>query len=691
LYAGTDAEGTYRSIPKSLCVGSGNSVYFADVGKMEVRRINPGEAGLAETVLSADILLGQGVKVPFANLSNVALTEDGRMIVGASDRLICTGTDGKVNFVLEKADYSTASMAVKLLFWLQPFAIVLLLYFAVRILYVDIMQRRVSLLIKQIVVFVPLIAFSMIFVAGLVYVKFVDKVEYELFAKMSILADLGSKVVAGEELERITKPQNFMNSDYVSVRDRVHGMFDAGSNTSFEEFYGVVYKVEDGQLFMIMAYDDSVSPYYPLDYDAEEYLQVWKTGKITTGMLSDSDGNWMYALSPLYNNSGKIVGIFETGMDLNGFIKYKNNMLFSMAKGIAATICVILFVFLLMTYLLLKSLRVLRDGVNEVANGNWDVAVTVNTRDEVGELSEGFNTMSEHIRKFISEITLLNESYLRFVPQQFLNFLNKNSILDVKLGDQVNSEMCILFTNIRSFYVMAEKLTPEESFDFINSFLKRIGPVIRKNNGFIGKYLGAGIMAVFPGGAEDALKAAVEMRNELDMFNSQRTGNGDEAIEIGIGIHRGPLMLGIIGEEKRLEGTVISDTVNLAATIENLTEKFGTSILITEDVLEESVKNRYQNRLLGLVQVENKVEPVKIYDVFQCDPAVIRRLKMETKDLFEEGIMFYQDGRFYDSRSRFVEVIRNNHWDETAKIYFFLCDDYFKKGAPEEWNGTLTA
>jgi class 3 adenylate cyclase/HAMP domain-containing protein len=692
LYAGGDYQGIYRSIPRYPVKGAENTLYFMDVGKKEVHRIAAdGTNPQAATVISAQSLGGQGIDIPFTDLGNFAVTKDGSVVAGISDRLVCVRPDGKVKFVLDSVGYPALAMAQKLLFWLLPLITIGLILFGARILYVDVMRRRVPLLFKQIAVFIPLIAFSLILVAGVVYVKFAQRVEGELFSKMTVLANSASRTVAGYELERITDPAGFMGPDYLALRERVHSLYDSNTDASAGYLYGAVYKVEEGRLFMIMAYDDSVSPFFPVNAGAEAYIKVLETGKIATATTSDQDGNWMYALAPLYDPAGKVVGVYETGMDLNGYMQYKNNLLLGIGKVIALAISVIIVVFFLTNYMILKSIRVLRDGVMEVTGGNWDVRVNVNTSDEVGDLSQSFNLMSDHIRKYISDITLLNQSYLRFVPRQFLNFLNKESITGVHLGDQVKQDMCVLFTNIRSFFVMADSLSPEESFNFINSFLKRVGPVIRNNGGFIGKYLGAGIMAVFPGGPADALKAAVQMREELELYNAYRRKSGDHPIDIGIGIHRGPLMLGIVGEEKRLEAAVISDTVNLAAAMEKLTEKLGASVLITEDMFDDSIRDNYQYRWLGLVQVEDREEPVKIYDLFQCDPASISRLKQETRDVFEEGIMLYQDGRFLDARSRFVEVIRNNHRDEAARIYFFLCDAFFKEGAPEEWDGTLTA
>ena len=252
---------------------------------------------------------------------------------------------------------------------------------------------------------------------------------------------------------------------------------------------------------------------------------------------------------------------------------------------IALIAALIIAVFLFTIYYMLLSIGKLRRGVAALAAGNFDAVVPVTTRDELGELSHGFNVMAGYLRKYIAEIKDLTDACFHFVPQQFFQFLGKKSILEIELGDQVKEDLCILVTEIRSFNTLSKEMTPEENFDFINKYLKIMGPAVRNNNGIVDKYYGGGLRAIFPADADDVLRCAVEMCRELERFNEQLRFDGKEPVEIGIGIHKGPVMLGIIGEEKRMEGTAISDSVNLAAALKNLTGKYGATILITEATL----------------------------------------------------------------------------------------------------------
>lgn len=226
----------------------------------------------------------------------------------------------------------------------------------------------------------------------------------------------------------------------------------------------------------------------------------------------------------------------------------------------------------------------------------------------------------------------LNIAYGRFVPHEFLNFLDKKSILDVNLGDQVLKNMTVLFCDIRSFTTLSESMTPEENFNFINAYLGRVVPVFRKNHGIVDKFIGDGIMGLFPREPDDAVKAGIEFLKILNEYNRERALRGESPIRVGIGIHCGLLMLGTIGHQEFMQGSVISDAVNLASRIEELTKKVGATILISENVLNE-IKNiqDYEMRYIGNVKVKGKTKYTKVYEIFNGDEQYSRDLKRLTK------------------------------------------------------------
>jgi class 3 adenylate cyclase len=202
----------------------------------------------------------------------------------------------------------------------------------------------------------------------------------------------------------------------------------------------------------------------------------------------------------------------------------------------------------------------------------------------------------------------------KFVPHDFLQMLGRKSILQTQLGDQIDASMTILFADIRGYTTLSEEMSPQDNFGFINAYYKRISPIIRQNQGIICEYMGDGFMAVFPQQTEDAIHAALQIQAIIEDYNTQRTKEQRKNIAVGIGIHRGDMMLGIIGDELRQNTTVISDAVNTASRIEALTKEHNCQLLMTKEVVTD-IPNVLQQRTQWLeeIQVKGRMQPVDVY------------------------------------------------------------------------------
>jgi adenylate cyclase len=287
-------------------------------------------------------------------------------------------------------------------------------------------------------------------------------------------------------------------------------------------------------------------------------------------------------------------------------------------------------------------------------------------------------------RKFIQELFDLNynlqisldaeleiaEATSRFVPNEFLAFLGCDSIVDVKLGEAVELEMSVLFSDIRDFTNLSEQMTPTENFKFINSYLSRMEPLIVENQGFIDKYIGDAIMALFSEGADDAVKAGIAMLQTLAEYNRDRVSLGYVPVEIGVGINTGSLILGIVGGKSRMDGTVVSDAVNLASRIESLTKNYGVSLLITQQTFDRLTNpNDYAIRVIDKVQVKGKSEWVTVYEVFDADLPQVKAGKLATLQLFTEALSLYNMKSFRQAAGLFADCLRQNPGDKVARIY----------------------
>ncbi|MEM6265229.1 MAG: two-component regulator propeller domain-containing protein [Bacteroidota bacterium] len=286
------------------------------------------------------------------------------------------------------------------------------------------------------------------------------------------------------------------------------------------------------------------------------------------------------------------------------------------------------------------------------------------------------------------DLMRLNEAYVRFVPHEFVSALGRDSVLDLKLGDQVEKKVAVLFSDIRSYTNLAETMTPEENFNFLNAYLGRIGPIIKEFGGFVNQYYGDGIMAIFQENSEQAVKAAIGIHKKLDEYNLERAVKERKPIKVGVGIHFGPLRMGIIGDKERMEAGVVADTVNTAARMEGLTKLYGSSILVSEDVLE-SVENldSYKDRFLGKVRVKGKKNAIGIYEIIDGDPPEIIQAKIQSFGNYQEGVKAYFSRDFPEASKQFQKVLDINPRDKTAKHHLLNAMKYMVQGVSQRWDG----
>lgn len=280
---------------------------------------------------------------------------------------------------------------------------------------------------------------------------------------------------------------------------------------------------------------------------------------------------------------------------------------------------------------------------------------------------------------------LLVKGYARFFPQKFLQLLSKKSILELNLGDYTEKNMTVLLADLRDFTTIVEKITPTESFTFINSYLREIGPLVRKYDGFIDKYIGDAILALFEHSADDALYTAIEIVQILNRY--KHAGEKlNTSIEMGIGIHCGSLIVGTIGEQERMDETVISDTVNMASRLESLNKVYGTKIIITQQVVDIlSEKSKFHIRYLDHVYVKGKTVDAKIYEIFNTDEPNILTKKLANDAIYMKGIACYHKKEFEQALSYFEQYKNELPDDKVCALYIERCKRIINHESSEEW------
>ena len=284
----------------------------------------------------------------------------------------------------------------------------------------------------------------------------------------------------------------------------------------------------------------------------------------------------------------------------------------------------------------------------------------------------------------------LKSSFSRFVPRRLLRLLGSDNILDINLGDEVEMKLAVMFCDIRNFTTLSEGFSSRDTFDFINSYLSSMEPPLHYHGGIIDKFIGDSVMAVFPSGADDALKASISMRRALLHFNEPRIKFDRLPIEVGIGLNTGILTLGVIGHLERMETTVIGDAVNVASRIESLTKRYRVNTLVSEDIIAGLTdQNAFSIRFVGRLRVKGRHSPVSIYEVFDGDDFELARKKLAQIENFEHGVAFFHLGRIEKALGLFELCAERAPGDTTAEYYIEQCKTLLVGTAPEIPNELL--
>lgn len=285
----------------------------------------------------------------------------------------------------------------------------------------------------------------------------------------------------------------------------------------------------------------------------------------------------------------------------------------------------------------------------------------------VAILANRFIEINWETKRLNHELIKQRDSFFRFVPVQFLELLGRDSAVNISLGDCKLQEMTILFCDIRNFTTLSEVMSPEDNFKFINSYLKKMTPIIQSHNGFIDKFIGDAIMAIFPEKPDDALSASIEIIKELEILNKARERSKYKPIKIGVGINTGSVMMGTVGNDNRMNTTVIGDSVNLASRFESLNKDYNTSILLSEFTVSR-LKDRtgYKIREIDAVIPKGKTIPVKVYECFDIDTDESIERKLQSIEDLNSALYFIKTNKQEDALDSLEAVLFKNPNDPVA-------------------------
>ena len=289
----------------------------------------------------------------------------------------------------------------------------------------------------------------------------------------------------------------------------------------------------------------------------------------------------------------------------------------------------------------------------------------------------------------------LTRLFEKFVPKGFLERIAPEGLESLRFGTAESDEATILFSDIRSFTDLSEPLSPQELMDFLNDYLKMMNMSIMVNHGFVDKFIGDAVMAIFDrteqssNDARNALNAGVGMLQVLGTMNQKRKRQGQIPISIGIGIHTGPVVFGTLGFEERMDSTVLGDAVNLASRLESLTKYYGASLLFSDQTFEAlgDEKENLLIREIDTVMVKGRKQPVTIYELFNSDSPDVQSAKKMVMQSLEEPLSLYRQKKWMEAEQLFTDLARNQPLDSLPTIYVERCQNLLENSPSDDWAG----
>ncbi len=445
--------------------------------------------------------------------------------------------------------------------------------------------------------------------------------------------------------------------------------------------YSILHADEEGQLYV----RESMSEYsgVPVEWAytsevSESIYQAYDTGEVVNKMDENQSGRQNNQFIPVILNDGTKYGVLVVSGNGNMMDYQIWYYQWNMKNASSMLLLVLTVILMVILYIFLRPLKTLKECAGKLASGELGVTMEVHGHDEMADIASTFNQMSLELENYVEDIRSMSDGYYKFIPAKILELLGKESIQDVRLGDQMKGELTILSLHAIDYPKQSALLSAEQVYTDINRVLSMLVEPINIHRGVVEHFEDTGLSAFFTVSSREALDAAIEIQRLLER---QTPGNGRT-----IAISYGQVMLGVIGHEKRMEATAISAHSDLAKALRLKGDKYGAHILITHLVYRQipDFEEHYHARYLGNIYLAADHTYERIYDVYDGDSEEEFYYKELTRPLFEQGVGLFVEKKFYEARLVFVEVLKQHRKDKAAKEYLYRCDRYYKLPPEEE-------
>ena len=337
-----------------------------------------------------------------------------------------------------------------------------------------------------------------------------------------------------------------------------------------------------------------------------------------------------------------------------------------------AVLVIVYLILLFITFSLVsKPVKKIEQVTKRLSFGEVNDKINIGGSKQFIEIENSLNKINDNYKKKDEFITQTNLEYQKFVPKQLLKFLGKKSVLDLEIGSQVKKTATILFCSIRNSSSITQTLSLEENFNYINSYLNVVSPIIRKNGGFVDKYIDSGIYAVFVS-SSNAINTAISIVRAVNQKNMESKDLPN--LEVGISIDTNEVIFGVVGDDIRKSPTVISNSVNVATKMEEINKTYGSIMLLSKETLNSLPSSyKFSYRYLGNLAINENADIVQIFECLDIYPRQKRERLNKYHIEFENGVRAFVNGKFEDAKKIFEKVYQKEKDDKPCYIYYNKC------------------
>lgn len=552
----------------------------------------------------------------------------------------------------------------------------------------NLMKWRFSILSKQLISTIPVVFIMLIVVISIMFQSMINLNTEDIIQETIAINEIAATQFDGDELAAITGYESVDNGQIKDLSNRLRTFMNGNQSYWSYNYSTAIYVRAAGEKFVCVASSDESSKFmvnnfsteFPIDHD---FYKDSHTLATDAGYGGDAENLHLILVTPIYEEDGSYNAVILLNASQNRLTQELIVAGKKLLLNVTLWVILLIVVITLVSAYNAKSLRKAQSVVAQIASGDFSIRVDKYSKDEVGEICAGVNNMADRLEEYFNEKNRNEQFYYKFVPEKFRELLHKEQFTDLELGDAQSEDLSILFCDIRAFSLNSEMMTARESFDFVNRIYGKAGPIIRKHNGFIDKYIGDAIMALFES-ADNAVACGIELYKAIVLNPNAQEDFGIPSVKIGVGIHSGMSRIGIVGEEERMSGTVISNTVNLSSRIESLTKKYGAGMIISKDTLDrmnnpDSLSTRY----LGMVQVAGVNEVAALYEVLDCLPDEQHEKRKQTKLEFREAVRLFHTGNLQQSKEIFQKLSEADPEDIAPQLYIGYIEDKLIRGDTE--------